>query len=131
MTQLTNNTQINTTSNVRAIDPNAFVVSERKFLFQMGDQLNGIYRVNSGCVKVSRNTEDGEKQIIGFYMAGDLIGLDALADGFSRTSALILETANVSLIPFEAILNKDDRFDHPTFVHQLGVNLNHDNDHTS
>ena len=130
MSHLTNNTQINTTSNVRAIDPNALVVSEREFLFQMGDQLDGIYQVNSGCVKLSRSTEDGEKQIIGFYMAGDLIGLDALADGLSHSAAVILETSNISLIPFETILNKGEKFDHHRFIHQLGVNFNHDNDHT-
>ena len=130
MSHLNNNTQINTHSNVHDIDPNAFVVSEREFLFRMGDQLDGIYRVNSGCVKLSRNTADGEKQIIGFYMAGDLIGLDALADGFSHSTAVILETSNISLIPFEAILNKNEKFDHHSFIHQLGVNVNHENDHT-
>lgn len=130
MSHLTNNTQINTTSHERAIDSNAFVVREREFLFQMGDQLDGIYQVNSGCVKLSRSTADGEKQIIGFYMAGDLIGLDALADGFSHSTAVILETSNISLIPFETILNKGEKFDHHAFIHQLGVNFNHDNDHT-
>ncbi len=130
MSHLSSNSQINTTNNVRAIDPNAIVVREREFLFRMGDQLNGIYRVNSGCVKLSRYTEDGDKQIIGFYMAGDLIGLDALADGFSHSIAVILETSNISLIPFKTILNKDEVFDCSTFIHQLGVNYNHDNDHT-
>ncbi len=130
MSHLTNNTQINTANNFHVIDPNAFVVRERKFLFQMGDQLDGIYQVNSGCVKLSRCTKDGAKQIIGFYLAGDLIGLDALADGFSHSTAVILETSNISLIPFETILNKNEKFDHHAFMHQLGVNFNHDNDHT-
>ena len=130
MSHLTNNTQINMTSNVQAIDSNAFVISERKFLFQMGEQLDGIYRINSGCVKLFRSTADGEKQIIGFYMTGDLIGLDALADGFSHSTAAILETSNISLFPFESILNKNEKFDHHSFIHQLGVNVNHENDHT-
>lgn len=130
MSHLSYNTQINNSSNVHFIDPNASVVSEREFLFHMGDQLNGIYQVNSGCIKLFRNTEDGDNQIIGFYMAGDLIGLDALASGFSHSTAVVLETANVSLIPFESILNKDSSFDHHAFMHQLGVNYNNDNDHT-
>ena len=130
MSHLTNNTQINTAPNVHALDPNAFVAREREFLFMMGDQLDGIYRVNSGSVKLSRSNIDGEKQIIGFYVAGDLIGLDALADGFSHSTAVILETANITLIPFETILNQDAKFDHHAFVHQLGVNYNNDNDHT-
>lgn len=130
MSHLNNNTQLNSVRHLHVTDPNAFVVSEREFLFQMGDQLDGIYKVNSGCVKLSRNTKDGEKQIIGFYMTGDLIGLEALADGFSHSTAVVLETANISLIPFETILNKGEEFDHHSFIHQLGVNFKHDNDHT-
>jgi CRP/FNR family transcriptional regulator len=130
MSHLNNNLHINTTSNIHVIDPNSYVISERKFLFQMGEQLDGIYRINSGCVKLSRSTADGEKQIIGFYMAGDLIGLDALADGFSNSTAVILETSNISLIPFETILNNNEKFDNHSFIHQLGINVNLENDHT-
>ena len=130
MSHLSSNSQVNTVNNVCAIDSNAFVIQEREFLFRMGDALEGIYRINSGCIKLYRYTEDGVKQIIGFYMAGDLIGLDALANGFSHSIAVILETSNISLIPFKIILNKDEKFDCSTFIQQLGVNYNHDNDHT-
>ena len=130
MSHLCSNSQFNSINNVCAIDPNAIVIQEREFLFRMGDQLDSIYRVNSGCVKLYRYTKDGEKQIIGFFMAGDLIGLDALADGISHSIAVILETSNISLIPFKTILNKDEKFDCSTFIQQLGVNYNHDNDHT-
>jgi len=130
MTHLATSTNIKHTHHLTSIDSNACVVRERDLLFNMGDQLDGIYRLNSGCIKLSRNTRDGEKQIIGFYTAGDLIGLDALSDGYSRSKAVILETANITLIPFEDILNKCDTFDHHAFMHQLGVNFNHENDHT-
>ena len=130
MSHLTYNTQINKTSHARLTDPDAIVVRERELLFQMGDQLSGIYKINSGCVKLYRCTEDGENQIIGFYMAGDLIGMDALADGFSHSTAMMLETSNVSLIPFGSIFNQDEKFDRFAFIHQLGVNINNDNDHT-
>ena len=109
-----------------AIDSNAFVIREREFLFKMGDQLEGIYRVNSGSVKIFKTTEAGDDQIIRFCTSGDLIGLDGLADGVSRSSVLTLETSNLSLIPFKSILNRDQKFDYPNFIHQLGVNFNHD-----
>jgi len=130
MSHLSYSKAANNSSNVHFIEPNAEVVRERDMLFQMGDQLDGIYKVNSGCIKLFRNNEAGESQIIGFYMAGDLIGLDALADGYSHSTAVILETSNVTLIPFESILNKDEKFDSQAFIRQLGVNVNHDNDHT-
>lgn len=126
MSHLHNNTQLNTMNNMSTIDSNAFVIREREFLFKMGDQLEGIYRVNSGSVKIFKTTESGDDQIIRFCMPGDLIGLDGLADGMSRSTVVTLETSNLSLIPFKSILNRDQKFDYPDFIHQLGVNFNHD-----
>lgn len=129
MSHLHNNTQLNSTNNVNymgGIDPNTFVIREREFLFKMGDQLEGIYRVNSGSVKIFKTTEAGDDQIVRFCMPGDFIGLDGLEDGVSRSSVETLETSNLSLIPFKAILHRDQKFDYPNFIHQLGVNFNHD-----
>ena len=42
MSHLSYNTQINKTNHVRFTDPDAVVVREREFLFQMGDQLSGM-----------------------------------------------------------------------------------------
>ena len=126
MSHLHSNTQINSMNNMNAINSNAFVIREREFLFKMGDQLEGIYRVNSGSVKIFKTSESGDDQIIRFCMPGDLIGLDGLADGVSRSTVVTLETSNLSLIPFKSILNRDQKFDYPNFIHQLGVNFNHD-----
>ncbi len=112
-----------------AIDPNAFVVRPNSFLFRMGDQLDGIYMVNSGAVKLFCTTETGEEHITGFCMPGELIGLDAMADGVSRTSAVALDTSNISLIPFKTLLNGDTKFDYGTFIHKIGTTLNRENDH--
>jgi len=130
MNHLSYSTQINNASNVHVMNPNALVVREREFLFQMGDQLAGVYRVNSGSVKIFRTTEDGEQQIIGFYMPGDFIGLDALADGVTRSAAVIMETSNLSFIPFETIMSKGDNFDYPAFIQQLGISYNRDKDYS-
>ena len=126
MSHLHNNTQINNINNMGVRDSNAFVIREREFLFKMGDQLEGIYRVNCGSVKIFKTSEAGDDQIIRFCMPGDLIGLDGLADGVSRSTVETLETSNLSLIPFKTILNRDQKFDYANFIHQLGVNFNHD-----
>jgi len=130
MSHLHSNTQINNINNMGIKDSNAFVIREHEFLFKMGDQLEGIYRVNSGSVKIFKTSESGNDQIIRFCMPGDLIGLDGLADGFSRSTVVTLETSNLTLIPFKSILNQDQsrdkNFDYPNFIHQLGVNFNHD-----
>ncbi len=131
MNHLNSHAQIKTGSNIRAIDPNPFVIRERKELFGMGDHLSGIYMINSGSVKLTRTTEFGELQIIGFYMPGELIGLDALADGVSLSNAVVMETSNITLIPFETIINTDEKFDYHNFIHQIGISFNRESDHTN
>ena len=124
------NIRLNTLDNIFTLDPTAFVIREHGFLFRTGDKLDGVYRVNSGSVKIYRTSEDGELQIIGFYMQGDLIGLDALVDGVSRSTAEIMEISNISLIPFETILSNGKDFDYLTFIHKLGESYNRERDHS-
>ncbi|MBX2869538.1 MAG: helix-turn-helix domain-containing protein [Acidiferrobacterales bacterium] len=106
------------------------VIQPHDYLFRMGEKLDGIYMLNSGSVKLFRTTESGEEYITGFCASGDLIGLDALVDGVSRTSAVALDTSNISMIPFNTIVRGGDRFDYQKFIHQIGATLNRENDHT-
>lgn len=130
MGHLSNHTQINAFNNILTINQDISVIRDGKFLFRMGDVLDGIYRVNSGSIKLFRSNEAGEEQVIGFYMAGDLVGLDALSDGMSHSTAIVLETANVSLITFESLLNKNTQLDYHSIIMQIGVSFNRENDRT-
>jgi CRP/FNR family transcriptional regulator len=130
MSHLNSHTQIKTASDISTLDPDAFVIREREELFSMGEHLSGVYHINSGSVKLMRTTESGDLQIIGFYMAGELIGLDALADGVSRTTAVVMETSNITLISFEKIINRDESFDYHNFILQIGASFNRESDHT-
>lgn len=129
MRQAGKDTQLST-DNVCTIYANSFVIRGGDYLFRTGDKLEGIYRINSGSVKVFRITEEGELQIVGFYMKSDLIGLDALVDGVSRSTAIIMDTSNISLIPFETILNNVQGFDYHTFIHKLGESYNREREHS-
>ena len=44
-------------------------------VYDEGDPARAIYRVKTGCVRLQINSEDGERQIIGFLFPGDLFGL--------------------------------------------------------
>ena len=118
------------TKRANVTDPNAFVIRGGEYLFRMGEQLDGIYMVNSGSVKLFRTTESGEEQIIGFCMPGELVGLDAMSDGVSRSTAIALDTSNISLVPFQTLLNRSEKFDFQSFIHKIGATLNRENDHS-
>lgn len=130
MNQLTSQNPNNSANSAAVTNPNTFVIRSGECLFHMQDQLEGIYMVNSGTVKLSRVSESGDEQIIGFYMAGDLIGLDALADGASRSTATLLETSNITLIPFKTLQSGSDKFDYSNFIHQIGESFNRESEHS-
>jgi len=98
------------------------------YLYRMGDPLKGIYLVTAGAIKLYRVTECGDQQIIGFYMPGDVFGLDALADGVSQSMAVALDTTSVSLIPFDSVLTGNEKFDTQELIRRMGMTLNRDND---
>lgn len=130
MSYLNNQSAINATNNTYIIDPNTLVIRSGECLFRMGDLLDGIYIVNSGVVKLSRISESGDEQIISFAMPGDYLGLDALSDGISHSTAAVLEISNLTLVPFDKLLDGDSDFDYRSFIHKIGVTLNRENDHT-
>src|SRR3546814_2871317 len=55
-------------------------------LFHHGDVLTSVYVARSGAFKTVSLSEGGDERIIGFHLPGELMGLDALADGEHRRS---------------------------------------------
>lgn len=74
-------------------------VGER--LFRQGDRMDSVYVARDGTFKTVLVNEDGEEQVIGFHLPGELIGLDALGTGTHRVEAVALTRANVCEVPFD------------------------------
>ncbi len=72
-----------------------------EYLFQSGQIFKNLYAIKSGSVKVVLPSEDGEQQIIGFFMPGELLGLDAMGKKTHVCSAIALETTSVCSLPFD------------------------------
>ena len=69
-------------------------------IYREGDRFQYIYAVRSGTFKTSLTLSDGREQVSGFYMAGELMGLDGLAQGLHASSATALEDTEVCSIPY-------------------------------
>jgi CRP/FNR family transcriptional regulator len=69
-------------------------------LYRAGDRFQSIYAVRIGTLKTALEMADGREQVSGFYLGGELMGLDGLADGRHASSATALEDAEVCSIPF-------------------------------
>lgn len=69
-------------------------------LFRAGDELGHVYAVRTGTLKTYTLSPEGEEQITGFHLPGEVVGLDALHNQSHPTFAIALETTMVCAIPF-------------------------------
>ncbi|MBK5102661.1 MAG: helix-turn-helix domain-containing protein [Burkholderiales bacterium] len=69
-------------------------------LYHAGDQFGPIYAVRSGTFKSVLLDAEGSYQVLGFPMAGDVLGLDGIEAQHYRTEAVALEDSEVAIIPF-------------------------------
>ncbi|WP_427978054.1 fumarate/nitrate reduction transcriptional regulator Fnr, partial [Agarivorans sp.] len=70
-------------------------------IFAAGDKLKSLYAIRSGTIKSYTITEQGDEQITGFHLAGDLVGFDAIHTQEHPSFAQALETSMVCEIPFD------------------------------
>ena len=86
-------------------------------LFRQDDEFHAVYAVRSGSLKTYTLTSDGNEQISGFYLPGELVGLDAIGLGRHPSSARVLETASFCEIPFDQLEELSGIL--PSLRHQL------------
>lgn len=72
-------------------------------IYETGDKFGSIYAVRSGAIKVFNIDESGDEQVIGFYLAGEIFGLDAIHEQIHESSAKALETSAICEIPFQKV----------------------------
>lgn len=73
------------------------------FLYRDGDSAIAIYAVRSGCVKTMTESANGDEQIVGFHLPGELLGLDGFAEGSHTCNAVALETSSVCELPLNQL----------------------------
>lgn len=70
-------------------------------IFSDGQEMHSLFAIRSGTFKTFTVNEQGEEQITGFHLAGDLLGFDAIADTEHKSFAQALETSMVCEIPYD------------------------------
>ncbi|MDW8478979.1 MAG: helix-turn-helix domain-containing protein [Xanthomonadales bacterium] len=71
--------------------------------FRTGDPFRVIRAVRSGAVKSSVVDEQGREQILGLFLPGELVGLDAIASGRHSTSGETPETTELCSFSFPEV----------------------------
>ncbi len=72
-------------------------------IYRAGDAFHAVYAVRSGAIKTFAVTDQGVEQVTGFYLPGEIFGMDGIAHTHHISSALALETSAVCEIPFNRL----------------------------
>jgi len=68
-------------------------------LFSAGDACGALYAIRSGFFKTVLGENQGHEQVTGFFMAGELLGMEGFGGGSYRDSAIALEDSDVCVLP--------------------------------
>ena len=93
-------------------------------LVRAGDPCQRYFLPRSGAVKAYRNTPDGRDQVMGFYLPGELAGLDGLADGYSQWNLVALEASSLCTVTHKHLV--DGAAEVPEFLSGLMRQLSGD-----
>ncbi len=66
-----------------------------EILYHVGESKHKIYAVSSGSIKTTSVNKNGVEQITGFYLPGEILGLEGLADMKLTSTASAMESTTV------------------------------------
>ena len=78
-------------------------VKRGEALFNVGAEFNAVYAIRSGFFKTSLVDGEGREQVTGFFMGGELLGMDGIGSGVYNGSAIALEDSEVCVLPYALI----------------------------
>lgn len=78
-------------------------VKQGERLFSEGEEFTSLFAIRTGFFKTSVTTDDGREQVIGFQMAGEIVGLDGIVNDVHTCNAVALEDADVCVMPFSNV----------------------------
>jgi len=72
-------------------------------LYRQGDKFKSVYAVRAGSFKTFKTALDGEEQVCGLFLPGEILGMDGISSNSHDASAVALETSSVCEIPFQQL----------------------------
>jgi len=72
-------------------------------LYAAGQPFRALYVVRSGAFKTSTTDSQGEVQVLGFHLPGEIMGLDAIASGHHECSAEALIKSSACEVPYDRL----------------------------
>jgi len=79
------------------------ILNRGEYIFKQGTPFASCFAVRSGAIKTYSLSEEGEEQVNGFYLPGEIIGLDSINTNSYSCSAKALERTSVCEIPLDKL----------------------------
>ncbi|WLQ11585.1 fumarate/nitrate reduction transcriptional regulator Fnr [Hahella aquimaris] len=93
------------------------MLNRGEYIFEQHTPFRSCFAVRSGAIKTFTVSEEGEEQVTGFYLPGEIIGLDSVSMEKYSCSAVALERTSVCEIPLEKF--EDLASDIPSLQHHF------------
>ena len=71
-----------------------------EFLFRSGESFHSLFAIRTGFFKTTVASQDGRDQVTGFFMSGELVGMDGICTHAHTCDAVALEDSEVCELPF-------------------------------
>lgn len=79
------------------------LIEREHSLYTPGLPFRALYVVRSGAFKTFTADSEGEDQVLGFHLPGEIMGLDAIAGGRHQCTAQALVKSSACEVPFERL----------------------------
>ena len=86
------------------LQPQRRIVHAGDTIYQGGERFACLYLLNSGFVKMINLSPDGREQVVGLKFRGDWLGFDGIAEGQYSCDAVAMDTGEVWMIRYDALL---------------------------
>lgn len=98
----------------KGLDPDESALAERLLttrihhrrgdaLYQCGDAFDALYAIRVGSCKSVLLGADGQEQVNGYHMCGEIVGMDGIGSNVHESKAIALEDTDVCRLPFNWI----------------------------
>lgn len=95
--------QKNEVKQLASIVKNKRPIQMDEYLYLQGDACQHLFAVKSGSFRSFITDDNGNEQTIGFYLPGELMGMDALQHGRTTCSIIALETSTTCELPLSRL----------------------------
>jgi len=74
-----------------------------ELLYRQGDPLFALYGLRTGSIKTQLEDASGQVQITGFFLPGEVVGLDGMLESQHASNAVAMEDSEVCVVRLEDI----------------------------